>query len=248
MKIQYMSDLHLEMNRIYIKPEDLIPSGDVLVLAGDNFYIKNIPEDYINYFSEHWKQTIIIMGNHEHYNNKETFYLNADTLNIDLKSNVKLINNDVFKYEDVTFICTTLWSNISPINSYVIQNSLADFKYIIKNCNYKRLKINDFNYLHRKSLKFLIEALKKVDGKCVVITHHAPTHLVNPEEYKNSNLNEGFVVELHDLIYDSNIDYWIYGHTHRNVDAEINGTKIITNQYGYYHEHNIFQYDKIVEI
>lgn len=43
MKIQYMSDLHLELadNSRYIKNVEMPVTGDVLVLAGDTFYLNN---------------------------------------------------------------------------------------------------------------------------------------------------------------------------------------------------------------
>lgn len=71
-------------------------------------------------------------------------------------------------------------------------------------------------------------------GKNVVTTHHVPTLLNYPEKYKNSPLNDGFVVELFDFINRSNISHWIYGHHHANViDFEIGKTKMLTNQLGY---------------
>lgn len=38
--------------------------------------------------------------------------------------------------------------------------------------------------------------------------------------------------ELGDFIADNSIDYWIYGHSHENIDAEIGNTKVLSNQLG----------------
>ena len=44
MKIQYMSDLHMELwdNSRYIRANEFEAKGDVLVLAGDTFYLRDI--------------------------------------------------------------------------------------------------------------------------------------------------------------------------------------------------------------
>ena len=47
------------------------------------------------------------------------------------------------------------------------------------------------------------------------------------------SINGAFTVELGNYIADSDIDYWIYGHSHRNIDAQIGKTKILSNQLGY---------------
>lgn len=36
-----------------------------------------------------------------------------------------------------------------------------------------------------------------------------------------------------DFIAYSNIDYWIYRHSHRNIDRVIGNTKCVSNQLGY---------------
>ncbi len=43
MRIQYMSDLHMELwdNSRYIRANEFEVVGEVLVLAGDTFYLRN---------------------------------------------------------------------------------------------------------------------------------------------------------------------------------------------------------------
>ena len=67
----------------------------------------------------------------------------------------------------------------------------------------------------------------------VVVTHHVPTSLTVAPQHVGSPLNSAFTVEMDDFIADNRIDYWIYGHSHTNIDAEIDGTRILANQLGY---------------
>ena len=61
-----------------------------------------------------------------------------------------------------------------------------------------------------------------------------------------------FYKEYGDLIADSRIDAWIYGHSHTNIDIVIGGTRIISNQMGYVfdEEHLVNGFDpaKFIEI
>lgn len=65
-------------------------------------------------------------------------------------------------------------------------------------------------------------------------------------------LNSVFASEYGELIADSRIDVWIYGHSHTNIDTVIGGTRIISNQMGYVFEDehlmNGFDPAKFIEI
>ena len=84
----------------------------------------------------------------------------------------------------------------------------------------------------------------------VVVTHHVPSYQLVAPEFQGSRINGAFTVELADYIADSGIDYWIYGHSHRNIDKTIGATRCLCNQFGYisHNEHLTFDRGKIIEL
>ena len=157
-----------------------------------------------------------------------------------------MLNNTSVQIGDTNFIFSTLWSKIER-NINEIKMGMNDFRLI--KFEEKRLTINDYNTIHNKAFDFISNEVKK--EKKVVITHHLPSEHCNADEFKGSDLNEAFCVEKTEFILNSNVDYWIYGHSHRNKDDfEIGNTKMITNQFGYaeWGEHKTFNYEKIIEV
>lgn len=152
--------------------------------------------------------------------------------------------------DNIKFIFSTLWSEISTSNKLLIQQRISDF-HVIKYKN-RRFLPDQFNELHSESLKFLKSEIEMTfTGKKVVVTHHVPVLLNYPEQYKNDVLNEAFAINLYDLINDNNIDFWIYGHHHVNIEEfRIGQTKMLTNQLGYlrYDENKYFTNGKIIYI
>lgn len=72
MKIQYMSDLHMEFadNSKYLKNNELPVTGDILVLAGDTFYLNNTIAPLSRFWkwaSANYRQVLLVPGNHEYY-------------------------------------------------------------------------------------------------------------------------------------------------------------------------------------
>lgn len=115
-----------------------------------------------------------------------------------------------------------------------------------------RFSAERYNQLHETSLTFIKQAVKESkDEKTAVFTHHCPTFLNYPEQYKGDVLNEAFAVELYDFIESSEIACWVYGHHHSNTpDFTIGKTKLITNQLGYvqHHEHHLFETNKVIAL
>lgn len=249
-KLQYASDLHLEFpaNKEFLKQHPLQPVGDVLVLAGDivPFAVMDKHQDFFSFLADNFKTTYWLPGNHEYYH--FDIAEKSGVLNEAIRSNVFWVNNTSVLHEHVKLVFSTLWSRISPGYQWQIERSLSDF-HVIKHKGY-RFSAEQYNQLHAESLAFVQnELINNQNGQTAVFTHHCPTFLNYPEQYKGDILNEAFAVELHDLIEASEIASWVYGHHHTNTpEFTIGNTKLITNQLGYVqrNEHRLFELNKVI--
>ncbi len=253
MKIQYASDLHLEFreNASYIKHNPLEVAGDILILAGDIGYLGD--ENYMmhpfwDWASENYTQVIVCPGNHEFYKHYDIATL-ENGYSLEIRHNVHCHYNKVVKVDDVDIIISTLWSNITLADAYYTEQVITDFKRIL----YKDelLTFAEFNREHERCILFLKEAVAKSDAPHkIVVTHHVPSYLMQCPRFKGSKANGAFIVELSDYIEQSGIDYWIYGHSHYNMDMQIGNTMCITNQLGYvsHNEHLAFKPGKVIHI
>lgn len=252
LSLQYCSDLHLEFNanENYLLQNPLVPKAEILILAGDilPFKLLDKPCRFLDWCAASFKTTYWIPGNHEYYH----FDL-ADVktpLHEKIRENVILLNNQTITYKNVELIFSTLWSHIPPQFEYIVQQSVNDFNLIKQNG--KSITAKDFNALHKTDLEFLKTALAKQTNKQrIIITHHVPTLMHYPEQYKSSNINSAFAVELFDTIESSNATHWIYGHHHCNIPPfKIGNTIMLTNQLGYVqnNEHKNFNNAAIINV
>lgn len=253
MKIQYASDLHLEFaeNWHYLKENPLKVTGDILVLAGDIGYLGD--ENYTkhpfwDWASENYKQVICCMGNHEFYK-----YFDIATLQdgycLEIRHNVHSYYNAVVHIEDTDFIISTLWSNINLKEAYYTEQVISDFRRILYNG--ELLTFADFNREHSRCLEFIKKSVQDSTAKNkIVVTHHVPSFLMQCPKFEGSLANGAFTVELKDYIKDSNIDFWIFGHSHYNGDKVIGQTTCLSNQFGYvfHNEHTSFDHGKYIDL
>ncbi|MBL0341270.1 MAG: metallophosphoesterase [Bacteroidetes bacterium] len=252
MKIQFCSDLHLEFaeNRKYLKNNPIIPAGEILLLGGDIMLFSQMDHhrDFINFLSDHFQMTYWIPGNHEYYHG--SIDERTGSFKEQLSKNVVLLNNKVIDAGEVEIVCSTLWSQISPLNAWNIQMNMSDFHLIKK--SRKTISIGQYNILHTESLNFITTSLQnKIKVPRIVLTHHVPTFMNYPEQYRNDPLNEGFATELFKLIETSQIDYWIFGHHHRNISPfKIGSCSLETNQLGYvaHGENESFKHNKVLVV
>ena len=248
MTIQYCSDLHLEfpINRAYLRAHPIKPNGEILLLAGDitPFAEIEMVQDFFDFVSSSFEHTFWIPGNHEYYHSDITH--TSGTFHEKIRSNVSLLNNTSILYRDVQLIFSTLWSKIDLTKELVIKKYMADFHWI--QSNGKKINVDDYNRLHDECRAFILNVVNPArEIKTLVVSHHLPTILNYTEKYRFSELNSAFVTELFDEIEESNVNYWIFGHSHEVVpNFTIGKTVLTTNQLGYVErgEHGAFSIDK----
>lgn len=229
MQIQYISDLHLEFYDDILKIP-IIPSAPILCLLGDIGFSDSINYDIIlNWCSKNYKKVFIITGNHEYYSNKFTIeeINNIITEKVKNYNNISFLNNMVEKYENYTFIGTTLWSYIPEyIKNYEL-NVYNDFKKI------KGMSRQKYNELFLKNLHFLTNEIKN-NNNIICLTHHLPCVELVHQKYKDYP-NFMFANNLNNLIKD-NIKLWLCGHSHTPNTKIINNVICSLNPFGYPNE------------
>lgn len=250
MKLQICSDLHLEfaVNKHWLKNNPLIPKAKTLIIAGDAYYLNRTYRkmDFIKRVADDFEQVYIIPGNHEYYEGYDAATAIEQT-NEALLPNVSMVNNYTVVQDDIRLIFSTMWSKIKK-NEAAITQGLTDFHRI--QFSGDKFRTSHFNYIHSKCFEFIEQEVSK-PGKKIVVTHHLPSKHCNPEKYQDSTLNEAFMIDKTDFIKKSDIDYWIYGHNHWNMEEiNLDGTKLVTNQLGYvsHNEHFTFQRNKVIEV
>lgn len=266
MKITLVSDLHLEFSDINI----VNSGADVLILGGDIMIAQDLhdhPEpvssveryiiansqglsrrqesaqryrDFLKRVSFQFPHVIYIAGNHEFYHGKFPAALNYIREETDKFNNIYFLENQTKEIGDVTFVGTTLWTDMNkgdPLTINACNGSMNDYRVIRNsNRNYAKFSPIDSVVAHRQSVKFIKDTVEAdPNRKYVVVGHHAPSKLsVKPKYEKDYLLNGAYSSDLSELILDNpQIKLWTHGHTHDTFDYEIGSTRIVCNPRGY---------------
>lgn len=264
MKIYVTSDIHLEFGDCVIKNED---NADVLILGGDIMLAQDLhdhPEshqlltgamletlgtrqqnavrfrDFLSRCSFQFPHVIYVAGNHEFYHGKWPIgiqYLRDECAKF---PNVYFMENDSKTIDDVTFIGSTLWTDMNrgdPLTLHAVTDMINDFR-IIRNSDlgYTTLRPAHVAQAHKKSVGYIRSVVAEQHGKkFVVVGHMAPSRLSTHEKYADQTLMNGaYSSSLDEFILDHpQIKLWTHGHTHEDFDYMIGSTRIVCNPRGY---------------
>jgi predicted MPP superfamily phosphohydrolase len=252
--IKQYSDLHLDQYaRAGVKLWE--PKGDpaadkktALILAGDLWEgtrpLMHAEESWLSKLAERYRYIIIVLGNHDFWgetlNKLPTKFKNMIK---DMQlNNVYLLDNESIDLEGVRFVGGTLWTDFNkmdPLTMWRAKDYMNDYRKIrvLKNDQYLKLSANDILTEHRKTKDVIFNNAKKDEEtrKIVCVTHHSPSFQSLDDQYKHvGDANGYYHSELGDEIVDTEIDFWIHGHTHVPKDYMIGNTRIINNAVGYY--------------
>lgn len=269
MKIQIVSDLHLEFNNMVIKNA----GADTLCLAGDiclaeHLYDHMVPGSnkangllaarYRTFFdnvSKEFDRVLYIMGNHEHYSG--LWNDTADHLReaLDPWPNVTLMDNSWLNFGKTRIVGTTLWTDFNdgdPLTMLNIKSIMNDYHTvrIRRGSVYHKLRPIDTFEEHNRSKELIKIATETWDGDVVILGHHAPSRNSIHEKYRHDIISNGaFCSNLDDFIISQpKIKLWIHGHVHNPFDYQIGDCRVVCNPYGYPGEKTDFNPNFVVEV
>lgn len=227
MRIQYMSDLHLEFGA---GPPRLTPVAPILVLAGDiSNPCQDVYRDFLADCARSWEHVVVVAGNHEFYNRfpaERWRYKGAETVADRLAAcrsvaqvagpNVHFLDRERVDIDGLAFLGCTLWSDVAGAEA-LIEISMSDCRLICaEGPPWQRATAADLQMWHLRDRAWLegeLAACREEGRGTVVITHHLPSMDLIAARFQGHPLNAGFASALDGLICEP-VRAWICGHSH----------------------------------
>lgn len=250
MKIQLLSDLHLETNADFVATP--APDADLLILAGDiGSYqpgSRLVDDDFgLGRFSprDRWPAPVVYLpGNHEY--DAQDFDAAHDRLRgLCDRLGIQWLERETLVLGGVRMIGTTLWTDFDALAkpNDTLTQVLTKRGKAFRAANFYLEKAQTT----RGGQPFLAEELREqglacqawlkdalaapFDGPTVAITHFAPTLSSADPRYGLTPGTAGFCNSLDELIPQA--DLWLHGHLHHAFDYVQDGCRVVSNPLGY---------------
>ncbi len=181
---------------------------------------------------------IYILGNHEYYKGSYPKTLNKIKYAAE-NTNIRVLEDSFLDIEDIRFHGCTLWTDFALFGNSVeagmyCQPKMNDYKMVKRDPSYSKMRTVDTFKIHQFSKHWLNESLENsTKEKYIVVTHHAPSLLSVPDNFKNDLLTSAYASNLDDFITKHQPDFWIHGHIHAPSHYSIGKTEVICNPHGY---------------
>jgi Icc-related predicted phosphoesterase len=254
MKIQIFSDLHADVAPI--KAIVVVPSIDLVVVAGDTCEGVLHAFDYLRQFVPLHIPILMVLGNHEYYRRFVPDEL-AKARSHAGAFNIHLLENDTVMLGGVRFVGATLWTDyrvFGDTNQAAVMNACAaamnDHRLIgWQKKPWLRFRPQEAALLHHQSQTYLAEVLATpFAGPTVVISHHAVHWGSIAPKFRSDPLTAAFLSDQSALIEAHQPALWVHGHVHNSSDYRVGRTRIVCNPHGYGDENPAFDGALVVEI
>jgi hypothetical protein len=253
-KIQLMSDLHLEVHPEYrpvaaLGAEMLVLAGDIgsyqsgSRVAGDDFGLERFSP------RRGWPMPVLFVpGNHE-YDNLDFDAAHARLRDTCKRLGITWLEREVLVVAGVRFIGTTLWSDFDALATKDDWAAASPARLLKK--REKAFRAANF-YLQKTGTSragapllaqgwrehalechaWLREALAApFEGSTVVVTHFAPSLRSADPRYGLTPGTAGFCNSLDELLPCARL--WIHGHLHCQHDYHVGACRVVANTLGY---------------
>ena len=270
MKIQLVSDLHLEFGDITIpnagNTDVLILSGDICLsrsFKGTDYYSLTLMaqaelqryRDFFLQVATDFPYVVYVTGNHEFYHGYWPDGINYLKNELSKYSNFHVLELESVTIHDVKFLGGTLWTdfNNQDVGTKIhVASLMNDFRIIKNKSNNYKFTVNNALERHLDTKLYLEKELSNFNGKTVVVGHHAPSkQSIKPKYEKDVILNGAYSSNLEDFILKfPQIKLWTHGHTHDSFDYFVGSTRVVCNPRGYYNYEENIEFDplKVIEI
>ncbi|KAI1086123.1 Metallo-dependent phosphatase-like protein [Rostrohypoxylon terebratum] len=241
-RVQILSDLHLELNQQY--SSFAIPiSAPFLILGGDIGRLTDY-EGYLNFVmvqASRYQKVFLVLGNHEFYGlSYESGIEEARRLAQEPCLAGKLILLDRMRWDDpdsdLTVLGCTLWSEIPDRDRNVVESRINDFR-MIRGWNAQRhneAHLAEVDWLRNQVAQAASHGGGEIPRRILVVTHHAPCikGTSRPEDAHNP-WSSAFSTDLVARGGWDDVKVWVFGHTHYSTRFMKQGIEIVANQRGY---------------
>ena len=253
-KLSLHSDLHQEFVPSDQKELVTVPEADIIILAGD---IDN-GTDSVDYAEsvaiKNDVPVILVAGNHEYYGHDLHTLKGQLQERANQTPNVFFLERNRIDLKGVRFLGCTLWSSFDLFEEntahaqQIAEKRISDFQSI--HVGSRLITAADQMDENKACLQWLENELASpFSGPTVVITHFAPVPECIEPKWVGSELAPYFINRLNDMIWKWQPDYWLYGHTHSNINQLLGKTRIMANQKGHdYHTPEDYQPELIIPL
>lgn len=248
MKILVLADLHLDeiTDRYYLRH-----LGEAIRDAGAEAEAMIIAGDLTEAAAERWpkairwlgtlypsSKTVILPGNHDYYRGNLSF-LDGQLAAICRKAGCGFGQCMRLDFGNVRVLMTTLWTDMrlfEGIGEDAIEESIWQASQMMPDYGYDAIMVGDPERqlcpedtaeVHEKQKTWLTSELARPwHGRTVVVTHHAPSGSVTGQL---SPLSPCFASNFEAEIERYRPDVWLFGHTHRPAEAQMQGGTLLRN-------------------